>query len=585
MCLLACATATGTGNTLAAATTSSAGQVSRSGSAGNNIRLVDVSAAMGLDFVHFAGTTAEKHMPEIMGGGVAWIDYDADGRWDLYLVDGGPLPGLAPLQPASPGAGANVLFRARSAGGYERAPAAGVGNRGFGMGVAAGDYDADGFVDLFVSNFGANALYRNNGDGTYSDVTTALGVGDRRWGSSCAWGDLDRDGFPELFVANYLDYDVTNARVCGDLARGIRAYCQPELYDGVDDLLYRNIGGQTFEEISTDAGVANAEDGKGLGVAIVDMNGDRLPDVYVANDGTRNFLYANRGQLRFEDQGLFSGAGLSINGVPQSGMGIDVADLDGDGMPEIGVTNFETQAINMYRSTAPGLYTDETFRFGTGETTWTTLGFGLVFVDLDGDGDRDVLIANGHVLDHVANFAQPNQVFANRHAERWIAGSPHAEGLLEEIMDPGPPFAAARVSRALSHGDSDGDGWPDILVSNLGGPIELLRNDSRRENRRLVIRLRGRDSNRDAFGARVVVTTHGDRDRPFRQYFEVTSATSYISQSSTDLHVGLGSAAHADILVEWPDGSRVAIGTIDAGQLILVHEGHGGAFVTQAMSP
>jgi len=540
------------------------------------IRLSDASRAAGLQFDHFAGLSVEKHLPEIMGGGVAWLDYDADGHWDLYLVDSGALPGAAPIRTPPPGAGANAMFRARPGGFFDRADGAGVAHSGFGMGVTAGDYDGDGFVDLFVADFGPNVLYRNNGDGTFGDVTATLGLGDARWGSSAAWGDLDLDGFPELYVANYLHYEVATARVCGDLTRGNRGYCRPEFYDGVADVLYRNIGGRAFEDITLTAGVANAADGKGLGVIIADTDGDRLPDIYVANDGTRNFLYANRGALRFEDQGLFSGAGLSVNGAPQSGMGVDIGDLDGDGLPEIGVTNFEAQAINMYRSTTPGLFLDETFRFGIGERTWNTLGFGLVFVDLDGDGDRDVVIANGHVSDYADNFAQPNQVFANRHVERWLASSTRAEGILQEIStEAGSPLQHARVSRALAHGDADGDGWPDLVVSNIDGPIELLRNISPRGNRRVVLRLRGRDANRDAFGSRVIVTSYPISNQPFKQFFEVISATSYISQSSTDIHVGLGRASGAEFEVAWPGGASEPLGFIEAGQLVLAQEGKG----------
>ena len=549
------------------------------GSDGNGqamIRLSDVSRAAGLRFDHFAGLSVEKHLPEIMGGGAAWLDYDVDGHWDLYLVDSGALPGVAPVRTPAPGAGANAMFRARPGGFFDRADGARVAHSGFGMGVTVGDYDGDGFVDLFVANFGPNVLYRNNGDGTFGDVTATMGLGDARWGSSAAWGDLDLDGFPELYVANYLHYEVATAHVCGDLPRGKRSYCRPELYDGVADVLYRNIGGRAFEDITVTAGVANAADGKGLGVIIADTDGDRLPDIYVANDGTRNFLYVNRGALRFDDQGLFSGAGLSVNGAPQSGMGVDIGDLDGDGLPEIGVTNFEAQAINMYRSTTPGLFLDETFRFGTGDRTWNTLGFGLVFVDLDGDGDRDMVIANGHVSDDVDNFAQPNQVFANRHAERWLGDSTRAEGMLQEITtETGSALQHARVSRALAHGDADGDGWPDLVVSNIDGPIELLRNTSPRGNRRVVLRLRGRNANRDAYGSRVIVTTYPISNRPFKQFFEVTSATSYISQSSTDIHVGLGRATGAEFEVVWPGGTSETLGIIEAGQLVLAQQGKG----------
>ncbi len=539
------------------------------------IRFADVTAAAGIDFVHFSGRSAEKHMPETMGGGMLWLDFDGDGRGDIYLVDSGPYEDVAPLATPGPEAGRNVYYRATAAGSYERAEA-GIGDGGFGQGAAAADFDSDGFVDLYVTNYGADVLYRNNGDGTFTDVTAAFGLGDERWGTSAAWGDLDLDGFVDLYVANYLVYNQEIARVCGDVANDRRGYCTPDLFEGVSDILYRNLAGAGFEDVAAAAGVADALDGKGLGVVIADLDRDDLPDLYVANDATRNFVYMNRGQMRFEDVGLMSGAGLGVQGLPQSGMGVDVADLDGDGLPEIGVTNYEQQPVNIYRALAPGFFAEDSFSIGVGGPTAMMLGFGIVFVDADGDGDPDVFIANGHALDTAARYAQTNQVFLNQRHERWLEHDTETTGLLREVTrEAGEAFTLERVSRGMATGDIEGDGWPDLLVSNIDAIPQLLRNTAPRDNHRLVLRLRGRTANRDGFGARVIVTATDADGREYVQHLESKSSTSYVSQSVNELYVGLARWQRVDLRVRWPGGEDEEIGVVDANQTLLIIEGRG----------
>ncbi len=541
----------------------------------NSIRFVDVTAAAGVDFVHFSGRSAEKHLPETMGGGVLWQDFDGDGRGDIYLVDSGPYEDVVPFVAPGPAAGRNVYYRAAPDSSY-RASNAGIGDRGFGQGAAAADFDGDGFVDLYVTNYGADVLYRNNGDGSFTNVTDAFGLGDERWGTSAAWGDLDLDGFADLYVANYLVYTQENARVCGDVANDLRGYCTPDLFEGVNDILYRNLGGAGFADVAATAAVANALDGKGLGVVIADLDRDDLPDLYVANDATRNFVYMNRGQMQFEDVGLMSGAGLGVQGLPQSGMGVDAGDLDGDGLPEIGVTNYEQQPVNMYRALAPGFFAEDSFSIGLGGPTAMMLGFGIVFVDADGDGDPDVFIANGHALDTAARYAQPNQVFLNQRQERWRKNDVAIAALLREVSaGAGAAFVAASVSRGMAAGDIDGDGWPDLLVSNIDDAPQLLRNTTSRANHRLVLRLRGRAANRDGFGARVVVTTTDADGREYEQHLESKSSTSYVSQSVNELYVGLGGWQRADLRVRWPGGEDERIGVVDADQALLIIEGLG----------
>ena len=579
------------------------------------IAFVDVSDRVGLRFRHQTGGTGEKHVPETMGSGVVWLDYDNDGAWDLYFIDSGPLPaGPAPVL-AETQSGRNVLYRARADHTFAAVARAGVEDSGYGMGGTVADYDGDGWPDLLVTNFGPNALYRNNGDGTFADVTVIAGVGDPRWGTSAAWGDLDHDGFPDLYVANYLAYDPANARVCGRPDEGIRIFCPPQMFDGVADILYRNTGDGRLQDVTEIAGVANASEGKGLGVVIGDADEDGLPDIYVANDSTRNFLYLNRGGFHFEDAGLVSGVGYSEEGQPQSGMGTDFGDLDGDGHMEIVVTNFSFEPNNLYRLLAPYVYLDETFALGLGAATMPVLGFGVGMVDLDGDGDLDLAFANGHIHDHLPDtpMPQPNQVFVNRltelRAEAIAAGEPVSLGLAatgdelpvgrgsgsaepgwrpqrdlltDASTSAGQAIGRPRISRGLAYGDADGDGWPDLAVTNSGGPAELLRNVTPASERRLVLRLRGRLANRDALGAPVWVTPSGagaegagEGSVGFPQLYEVKSASSYLSQNATDLYVGLGAATAAAIAIQWPGGEWERVGPVQAGQLALIVEGRG----------
>ena len=298
----------------------------------------DVTGAKGIDFQHHHGGTGNKQLAETMGSGVAWLDFDQDGRWDLYFVDS---------------EGENALYRG-SDDAIEAAPQANIADPSYGMGVSVSDYDGDGFSDVYITNLGRNVLYRNNGDGTFSGVTEEAGVGDPKWSVSSAWGDLNGDGLPDLYVANYIVSNRENPLYCGEPDQGIRSYCHISLFDGVSDTVYRNDGDGGFTNVAREAGFTG--DGKGLGVAMGHLDDDNWLDVYVANDTTRNFLLLNRGGFTFEDVGLVSGVGYGTSGQPQAGMGTELADLDGDGSPEILVTNFSFEPVNLYRSVAPGFF-------------------------------------------------------------------------------------------------------------------------------------------------------------------------------------------------------------------------------------
>jgi hypothetical protein len=580
----------------------------------------DVSEAGGVDFVHTMGLSARKHLPETMGSGVVWLDYDGDGAWDLYFVDSGFLwdsPGVEAQAAFGRTVQNNTLYRGRGDGTFTSAAAAGTADPGFGQGAAAADYDGDGWTDLLVTNYGANTLYRNNGDGTFSDVTAAAGVGDTGWGVSASWGDLDSDGLPDLYVVNYMIYDLDDAPYCRDQAQGLLSYCHVDLFEGQRDALYHNRGDGTFADITVDAGVAIAGpiEGKGLGIVMGDINEDGHIDIYVANDMTRNFLLQNRGDLTFEDSGLIAGVGFSHEGMPQAGMGVDLGDMDGDGHLDIVVTNFDSQSNNLYRTHGPGFFLDDAYTVGIGESSFRQLGFGVAMIDLDGDGDFDLPVANGHILELIEiireniKYEQPNQVFRNRlnelrdeaiaageiapgdPAERRVgaamfglgaaAGDPgwRPQGVLlaDASATAGPALLRERVSRGLAFADIEGDGWPDLAISNSDGPAELLQNTTARANRRLVLRLRGRQANREAFGARVWVTPISGEGGAagFTQAFEVKSSSSYCSQNATDLYVGLGRASAANIEIRWPSGDVERLDAVAAGQLTLIVEGRG----------
>ena len=621
----------------------------------SQINFIDASEIAGIAFKHSNGASGDKHLPETMGAGAGWIDFDGDGRLDLYLVDSGRLPatGSADSEGAAQAAlrsardadhreagddGRNLLYRGVGEGVFTIAATAAADDDGYGMGVTAADYDNDGWLDLYVTNFGPNVLLRNNGDGSFSRVENAA-TGDNRWSASAVWSDLDADGWLDLYVTNYIAYDIANARYCEEPLRDTRSYCHIDLFDGVADQLFHNNGDSDFEDVSAAAGVVNAAEDKGLGVVTGDLNDDGRIDMYVANDTAQNFLYVHTAVARprnqaggesdpdgshalgFEDIGLFSGTGYSEDGKAQAGMGTNAADLDGDGSLEILVTNFAFEPNNLFRRITPGAYVDDTYALGLGEASLPTLGFGITAADFDGDGDTDVAVANGHILDNVAElkdnatYAQSNHLFTNQLTDlrraalregqtiapaalsrgfstASAAWRPTRELLVETGADAGPGFALSEVSRGLAAGDADGDGDPDLVVTNSAGRARYLRNDStsaQPPNQRAVLRLRGRGSSRDALGAVVIVTPLGgdpdsDGAAGSGQRRDVRSASSYCSQDSMDLYIGLGKSRRARVEIRWLDGRVETINAINAGQLTLIVEGRG-AIATAALRP
>ncbi len=528
----------------------------------------DAGAAVGIEFVHQTGGTGERYMVETMGSGVALADLDGDGWLDAYFVQSAPTPGFA-----ASGAMVNQHFRNRGDGSFDDVTRySGADDDGYGQGVAAGDYDNDGFVDLYVTNFGANRLYRNNGDGTFTDVTAAAGVGDPLWGTSTAWADIDHDGLLDLYVANYVDFDWDNHKFCGDASRNLRAYCHPDVYNAAPDRLYWNRGDGTFDEIGAAAGVADTIDGKGLGVVFADYDNDGDADAYVANDSTRNLLYTNNGDGTFVEDGFLAGVGYNEDGRTEAGMGIDWGDYDGDGQLDLVVTNLTLETNTLYRNLGAGAFADESFAAGLGEPSLLYVGFGTNWMDYDNDGDLDLLVANGHIIDNIAEFSE--NVEGSPLADRTYPQVNHlyrndGTGAFEEVHETaGDGLALVKVSRGTAIGDVDNDGDLDVMVSNSGQSADYLRNDGgNAAGNWIQLRLIGQSSNRYGIGARILVGESIVR--------EIKAGSSYGSSSDPRLHVGIGATGAAEVAVRWPGGDTESLGSLQAGRLYIVRQGRG----------
>ena len=518
----------------------------------------DVTSSSGIDFTHRNGGSGRFYYVETYGSGAAFVDYDGDGDVDLYAVDSAPLPGYVVDEIP-----ANVLYANRGDGRFlDVTAAAGVGDEGYGMGVCAGDYDNNGHVDLYVTNFGANVLYANQGDGRFEDVTEFAGVDDGRLSMSAAFGDIDNDGDLDLYVANNAKSPIANHRLCTE-GEGVPVYCSPKVYPGESGVLYRNDGGGRFLDVTHPAG-AHDESGRQLGVVFGDYDDDGDQDLYVANDMTPNFLFRNDGTGRFAEVGLVSGAGLNEDARPEAGMGTDSGDYDRDGLLDLVVCNFQWESCRLFRNRGHGLFEDRTFAAGLGEATLSTLTFGTDFFDYDNDGFLDLYLANGHVhptvhrFDHSVSYAQRDQLFRN-------AG----DGTFSEVSGTsGPGFELVLVGRGSASADYDNDGDVDLFVSNNNQRGVLLRNEGGNRGHWLSVRTVGTVSNRDGIGARVTVRA-GD----LVQVEEVRSGSSYLSQSDLRLHFGLGARSHVDrVEVRWPSGIRQTLEGVRANQFLVVEE-------------
>jgi hypothetical protein len=512
----------------------------------------DVTASAKIDFVHDSGATPEKFMFETFGSGLAWIDYDNNGFPDLFAVNGAP---------GTP----NALYRNNKDGTFTNVTAeAGLaGHAAYRTGVAVGDFDGNGFLDLYVTAFGPNALYRNNGNGTFTDVTSAAGVaGDPAdWSTSTGFLDFDRDGDLDLYVVNYLEFDRADNPYCGLRRDGYRMYCNPTMFDGRADRLFRNNGDGTFADVSQAAGIANPA-GKGLGVTFCDFDGDHDTDIYVANDMVRNFLYRNNGDGTFLDVAYGAGVGFDANGKPQAGMGVDCGDIDGNALPELFVTNFADELNTLYLNRGDGGFDDISERAGLG-SGFKPLGFGTKLFDYDNDGDLDIHVTNGHVVDNVSLY-QPGSSYAQRDLLYENVG-----GTFRDVSEAGgAALQAERVGRGLAVADFDNDGGLDVAISSVGRPLVLLKNQNLAGNHWLLIRAEGTAGNRFGLGARVRIQT-----ADATQTREINNVASYQSAHDIRLHVGLGrSKTVTQIDVVWPGGARQTLRDVAADQVLVIKE-------------
>jgi hypothetical protein len=495
-----------------------------------------------------------------MGSGGLFFDYNNDGWPDLFLVNGGS---FVDKQVA---AGArHRLYRNDGNGKFtDVTESSGIGVSGFGMGACAADYDNDGWPDLYITAVGGNKLYHNTGKNSFTDVTDSAGVGAGLWSASCAFGDIDNDGNVDLYVTRYVDFTVKNNKVCTMLEQP--AYCHPNVYNALPDILYRNNGDGTFTDISRASGIGVAP-GNGLGVVFGDYNDDGWVDIYVANDSTPNFLFHNKGAGVFEEVGFRAGVALGAGGKPLAGMGTDMGDIDGDGLLDIFVTNLSQQAHNLYRNLGKGLFDDITFQSGVGRLTLPFVGFGAAFLDYDNDMDLDLAIANGDVIDNVgllrdqATYEQLNLLLRNDGSARFT----------DARAESGPGFALKKPSRALAVADIDNDGDLDILITNVGQSADLLRNDGGNRLNSLLVRLIGRKSTREGIGARLKLTVGGKTLRR-----DVKAGSSYLAQNDLRVHFGMGKSSQADRLeILWPSGVVDVVLAVNANQIITVEEGIG----------
>lgn len=525
---------------------------------------VDVTEHLGISFEYQSSHTSRKYLLETMGAGVALFDYDNDGRLDIFLVNGALLSDPTPKGTIPRKTGPqywNRLYHQKADGTFEDVTEkAGLTGEGYGMGVAVGDYDNDGFEDLYVTAYGGNKLYHNNGNGTFTDVTEKAGVAGSGWSTSAVWVDLDGDGFLDLVVLRYLDWDFDDVW-CGEHKEGYRAYCHPDLFKPIAPLVYHNNHDGTFTEVAQKVGLAKP--GKGLGMAIADYDRDGQIDFFVANDSMVEFLYHNKGRGTFEDQALVSQVAVDMDGRTYAGMGVDFSDYNNDGWPDLVVTDLANQRYALYLNSGDGAFNYVSQDTGLGQITLTHSGWGVRFVDYDNDGWKDLLIAQGHDLDTI-ELNYPNL----RYREPILLARNTGKSFVDVSQHLGGVFRQAWVARGMAIGDLDNDGRVDAVITTNDGPVHVLHNETPASNHWLLLKLVGHTSNRDAIGAEVTLVTATGA-----QYATVSTASSYLSSSDKRVHFGLGQETSAQrIEIRWPSGIRQTIKDVRGDQVLQIDE-------------
>ncbi|HJQ23583.1 MAG TPA: CRTAC1 family protein [Blastocatellia bacterium] len=524
------------------------------------VRFTDITAQAGISFRHVA-SPEKKYLIESMSGGVAMFDYDNDGWQDLYFVNS-----LSVDLMKTGGRTRSALYHNNGDGTFtDVTDKAGVGQIGWGMGVAVGDYNNDGFDDLYVTCFGGNHLFKNNGDGTFTDVTERAGVSDGRWSTGAAFVDYDNDGRLDIFVANYVEYDLNHLPEFGKdktcMYKGVAVQCGPRGMHGSGDSLFHNNGDGTFTEVSKKAGVADAKGYFGMGVLCSDLDDDGLVDIYVANDSTPNYLYHNNGDGTFKDLSYISGTALNADGAEQGSMGVAIGDYDHDGRFDIFITNFVDDYDTLYHNDGRNFFTDVSYKANVAAVSFPLVRWGTKFFDYDNDGWQDLFVACGQVYPQLERYRQRKLLHHN-----------NRNGTFTEVAaQSGAPLMEERAGRGVAFGDIDNDGDVDMVINDLDGPPQVLRNDGGNANNSILIRTIGDKSNRDGIGAKVKVVA-GD----LTQIDEVRSGGSYISQSDMRLHFGLEKRAKIDLIeIRWPSGVVDKITNASVNKILTVKEGKG----------
>ncbi|HEY3127869.1 MAG TPA: CRTAC1 family protein [Acidobacteriota bacterium] len=533
----------------------------------NSITFTDITTASGIHFKHEPSKTSEKYLIETMGSGVAVFDFDNDGWLDIFFVNGGKLsdpmpPGTSPDKQDS--RYFDRLYRNNGNGTFsDVTEKAGVKGSRYGMGVAVGDYDNDGFPDLYVTGFGGNTLYHNNGNGTFTDVTARAGVGGSGWCTSAGWFDYDNDGKLDLFVCRYMAWDFSMNLYCGEHKPGYRAYCHPSHFKPISSLLFHNNGDGTFMDVSQKSGIASSP-GKALGVSFLDYDGDGWTDICVANDSVTQQLFRNKGDGTFQELALSAGVGYDENGKSFAGMGIDCADYDNDGWLDIFITDLSNETYALFHNSGDGTFSYATTNTGVGQATRLYSGWSTRFLDFDHDGRKDIWVAQGHVLDTIERTASNL-----RYLEPPLMLKNAGGKFVDVSASLGKAFTESWAGRGAAFGDLDNDGDLDIVASNSGQAAYVLRNDGgNAAGNWLIVRAEGTKSNRDGIGARIKVTSSSG----LTQYATVNTAVGYCSSSDRRVHFGLGRDSSAKLEIRWPSGRVQHLDDVRANQVLVAKE-------------